>query len=353
MSCLNRKISTTKRIMNKQTILTALLALVALTGQGQAFTWRIEGTMANATQTDTLIVIDVEKQSQIATLQVKDGNIIPASGTLEEPAICCIAKQGRPRWIRVFVLESGTVNLHIDLDLIYLIHIGGTPVNDDLMTMLAVQNMNMDLNTYFKKMYETVNYIVSRHPDHPISPYLIGQCQMTFTPTETIGLIERLSPKLQTSLKMQRLKENLQLAQDTEEGKIFKELTGKSPEGKPTALSEYVGKGNYVLADFWASWCEPCIAEMPNIIALYEKYKDRGLHVIGITIRDAPEKSDSIVLQMGIPFPQIYESKPMSIYGVTGIPHKILFAPDGTILSRRIMSSKELDKKLAEVFQDK
>jgi hypothetical protein len=58
---------------------------------------------------------------------------------------------------------------------------------------------------------------------------------------------------------------------------------------------------------------------MPHVIALYEKYKDKGLKVIGITVSDTPEKSDSVVQKMGIPFPQIYESKPMSIYGVTGI----------------------------------
>ena len=149
---------------------------------------------------------------------------------------------------------------------------------------------------------------------------------------------------------MDRLKESLLLAKETEEGKMFKELKGVSPDGKPTAISDFVGKGSYVLADFWASWCGPCKAEMPDVIAMYEKYKDRGLKVIGITVNDTPEKSDSIVKLMGIPFPQIYESKPMSIYGITGIPHMILFAPDGTILSRRIVNSKELDKKLTGIF---
>ena len=339
--------------MNKKVIITILLALVTMTGLAQTFTWRIEGTVANAAPTDTLDVIDTEKQRKIATLQVKDGNIIPTSGTLDEPAFCAISKSGRRGWISFFVLESGTVNLTVDLDLAYLIRTGGTPMNDELMAVLEVQNnTDIDYDTYVKKMCEVVSRIVSNHPDHPLSPFLIGQSKALFTSTESIGLIEKLSPDLQASPKMDRLKESLLLVRETEEGKMFKELTGVSPDGKPTAISDFVGRGNYVLADFWASWCGPCTADMPHVIALYEKYKDKGLKVIGITVRDTPDKSDSVVQKLGIPFPQIYESKPMSIYGVTGIPHKILFAPDGTILSRRIASSKELERRLEEIFNN-
>jgi hypothetical protein len=79
--------------MNKKTIITIFFLLVVLTGQAQTFTWGIEGTVANAASNDTLIVVDVEKRSTIATLQVKDGNIIPVSGMLDKPAVCCIAKQ--------------------------------------------------------------------------------------------------------------------------------------------------------------------------------------------------------------------------------------------------------------------
>ena len=123
-----------------------------------------------------------------------------------------------------------------------------------------------------------------------------------------------------------------------------------TPDGKPINLSDFVGRGNYVLADFWASWCSPCIAEIPHVIELHEKYKDKGLKVIGITVRDAPEKSGKMVEEKHIPFPQIYESKPMSTYGVLGIPYTILFAPNGTIIERGPLFVVE--KKISAIFDE-
>ena len=332
----------------KQTIITIFFALVAVAGQAQEINWRIEGTVENAAPIDTLYVIDAEKQKEITTINVKDGKIVPASGTLEEPAICCIAKKDRKGWIREFVLEDGTVNIGVDLKVHYLRSIGGTPLNDELKQTLALQFQKLDHETYHKNELEEITGIISRHPNHIISPFLIESCKMIFTPSESLALIDKLSPELQKSADMDRMRENLLVEQETEAGRMFKEMKGISPDGKPTALSDYVGKGNYVLADFWASWCVPCRHEIPEVIALHEKYKGKGLKVIGITVHDTPEKSDKVVKEMGIPFPQLYESKPMSIYGVLAIPYTILFAPDGTILERGPLPIVE--KKINKIF---
>lgn len=80
------------------------------------------------------------------------------------------------------------------------------------------------------------------------------------------------------------------------------------------------------------------------------KYGHQGLEVVGITVNDKPELSDSVVHKRNIPFPQIYKSAPMSTYGVTAIPETILFAPDGTILARGLRG-EEIEKKLAEFFR--
>lgn len=348
--------------MNKKSIISLMLALIAMIGQAQSnqqlkqssetkVNWKLEGTVDNAEPTDTLIVMDLEEQSDIVSLQVNNGKIVATGGTQNEPAVCGIMTKDRQRWITAFVLENGTVNIHVDLKKNYPQHIGGTPINDEMNALFTEEVQNTSDQTLFNQnIYKIVNGIVEKHPDHIVSSFLIDWCKSCCTPTQSLGLIDKLSPRLQNSLKIDRLKENFALQQETEVGKRFKELTGVSPDMKPATLSTYVGQGSYVLVDFWASWCGPCKAEMPRVIAIYEKYKEKGLKVIGVTVDDTPEKSDSVVKQLGIPFPQIYKSTPMSTYGITSIPHTILFAPDGTILARRLYGD-EIEKKLNEIFQ--
>jgi thiol-disulfide isomerase/thioredoxin len=97
-----------------------------------------------------------------------------------------------------------------------------------------------------------------------------------------------------------------------------------------------VGKGKYVLVDFWASWCGPCRAEIPNLINVYNRYKGDKFEVIGVATWDKPNDTKRAIAEMGIPYPQIMNAQKAGsdAYDIEGIPEIILFGPDGTILKR-------------------
>jgi thiol-disulfide isomerase/thioredoxin len=146
-------------------------------------------------------------------------------------------------------------------------------------------------------------------------------------------------------------KKNWLKEQETGEGKMFTDFEAEY-EGKVQKLSDYVGKGNYVLVDFWASWCGPCRAEIPNLIAAYNKYKAKGLVVLGVATWDKPEDTLKAIEEDKIPYPQIMNAQKAGsdAYGIEGIPQIILFGPDGTIVARDLRG-EAIEAKLAEIYK--
>ncbi len=119
-------------------------------------------------------------------------------------------------------------------------------------------------------------------------------------------------------------------------GKPFVDFEGKDAAGNPVKLSDYVGKGNYVVVDMWASWCGPCKREIPNLAELHNLYKDKGLTVLGIFVWDEEKNLEPTLKAENVTWAQIIdtEKKATEAYGVDGIPEIILIGPDGTILER-------------------
>lgn len=121
-------------------------------------------------------------------------------------------------------------------------------------------------------------------------------------------------------------------------GGMYVDLAGVNPrdESQVLKLSDYVGKDNYVLLDFWASWCGPCRAAMPEIKRLNEIYGSKGLEVIGLVVSDKIDDHLKSADELGVTWTQIFDNEGTFIetYGVKGIPTLMLLDKDGTILVR-------------------
>jgi thiol-disulfide isomerase/thioredoxin len=132
------------------------------------------------------------------------------------------------------------------------------------------------------------------------------------------------------------------------------EITGTLLDG--TAFDQKKLAGKVILVDFWATWCGPCIAEMPNMLAAYEKYQSKGFEVVGISLDEERDEVVKFIADNKIPWPILFAGKgwqdPVAqFYGISGIPQLVLIGRDGNVITTDARGEK-LEARLAELFKD-
>ncbi len=137
-------------------------------------------------------------------------------------------------------------------------------------------------------------------------------------------------------------------------GQKFLDLEEADTEGNMHKLSEYVGQGKWVLVDFWASWCGPCKAEMPNVRDTYKQYHSKGFEIVGLSFDSEKDLWIKAIVEWQMPWIHLsdlksWKSVAAEVYSVNSIPDNLLVSPEGIVVARGLRG-EALAKKLAEAF---
>lgn len=217
---------------------------------------------------------------------------------------------------------------------------------------MAPNDIQAAVNADIEAVYDIYRKAIEDNKDNMFGAYLLGTVAEEFYPT--LGTLDTMIGKVKYAEKnpdVMMARENLLKSEATQAGKMFVDFSGLAVDGKPVKLSDHVGKGKYVLVDFWASWCGPCKAEIPNLVELQNKFGGDKFTVLGVNVWDEEAKFKAALIAEGINYPQIYvptnnKDDATALYGIRGIPQIILFGPDGVIVQRNLRG--DAMKKLVE-----
>lgn len=239
-------------------------------------------------------------------------------------------------WIAI--IEKGTMTMTTDDE-----YASGAPLNESLkdwmLQMDRLLRAKGDPKVFFDAHW-------AEHSADIVGPLVLSQVFPMLPFPYVDSLMHTVPDEVAALPYVDHFKSQLDAMRRLQPGQPFIDADLTTLKGAAAKLSDYVGHGDYLLVDFWASWCGPCRKAMPDLQATMRKYKH--VKVLGIAVKDAYADTERAIRNLNITWPVLCspDAGVAQIYGIYGIPAMILFGPDGAIVARD-MDVAALDQLLA------
>ena len=306
----------------------------------------LEGAMA--------YIVNYDTSENVDSVLVEDG-VAEFRGNIDTPVAARIIVDGNR--MSQFILEPGNITINPETR-----SVEGGKLNGEFLALqnqigeLADQLRATDSETEQEAIYARyealTDSVMLANADNPVGYLVFMDKAYDFEP-EQLEIFVEAHPAFKNYARVNKLIEFNKRKMATSEGSKFVDFEIEY-DGVKHKLSDVVGKGDYVLVDFWASWCGPCIRQTAVLKDLYRDYKDEGLKILGVAVWDEPQNTLRAIEQHELPWESWLNGQnvPTDAYGISGIPCIILFGPDGTILSRD-KQSEELKADVAKAMAEK
>ena len=324
--------------MKQKIVLFSLLTLVLI---GCKNNYTLEGSMEKSllefipAGTELGIYNRVNKEwVKIDSTLMKDDGTFVFKGRVEEPSIAYINASDDN--LLQFVLEPGHIKATIDEE--GIVRLDGTENN----RLLSDFNYGIYEAETEAEALDFMRTFIADNINTIVGYNMLSDYLLFFDIDQIDAMISNMTDETKAQPVVEKIIEKADVLRQSAVGKQYLDVALKTPADETLSLSDLVGKTDFLLVDFWASWCGPCRRAMPQMVELYDRFRaDNKLEILGISLDDNKEAWLGAIDKLGLKWQHIsdlqgWQSEGAQLYGITSIPATLLINKEGIIVARNL-----------------